>query len=110
MPLLTISTTQPVSDDQLVEAAGMVANVLGKPKSIMMGRALQTAAMSFGEATSHIALFEIEGIELSSDPTEELTSKLCDFAERELEVPAQLVFVKLTNVPRGNWGGNNKVY
>ena len=114
MPLIQIRTNADLSDEQtnalLKEATTIAARELGKPESIMMATASIGAAMLFGGTDGPTALFEIEGIELSDEPTGALCEALCDLAEQQLSVPANRVFVKLTNVPRGNWAGNRKVY
>ncbi|MDF1738912.1 MAG: phenylpyruvate tautomerase MIF-related protein [Verrucomicrobiales bacterium] len=114
MPLIQIRTNASLSNEQtnalLREATTITARELGKPESIMMATASAGAAMLFGGTDGPTALFEIEGIELSSGPANALCLALSDLAESHLQVPADRVFVKLTNVPRGNWAGNRKVY
>lgn len=114
MPLLQITTNQEVARPQAeaitTEAGKIVAETIGKPESVMMAFLRPDACLSFGGSFEPAALFEIEGIELPPEPTEALSNQLSDFAEENLDVPASRVFVKLTNVPRGNWAGNRKVY
>lgn len=114
MPLIQIRTNVSLSEEAttvlLKEATTITARELGKPESIMMATASNGAAMLFGGTNDPTALFEIEGIELEAAPAPALCDALCDLAEAQLQVPANRVFVKLTNVPRGFWGGNRKVY
>ncbi|MDA7920335.1 phenylpyruvate tautomerase MIF-related protein [Verrucomicrobiales bacterium] len=114
MPLIQIRTNVPLSEEAtnelLKKATTIAARELGKPESIMMATASTGAPMLFGGTDGPTALFEIEGIELSSDPANALCLALSELAEAELQAPADRVFVKLTNVPRGNWAGNRKVY
>lgn len=113
MPLVSIYTSISVGEpDKILSlVTKLAAAELGKPESIMMARLEAESDLSFGGTTDEpAALFEVEGIELSDEKAGPLTTKLCDFAEAELEVPKSRVFVKLTNVPRGMWGGNGKVY
>ena len=114
MPLIQIRTNVSLSEEAtaslLKEATTITARELGKPESIMMATASTGAAMLFGGTDGATALFEIEGIELSPDPAGALCEALSDLAEAHLKAPADRVFVKLTNVPRGQWAGNRKVY
>lgn len=114
MPLITIQTNAAITATEeeklLSKATTITANHLGKPESVTMAIAKSGVAMSFGGTTEPTALFEVEGIELSSEPAGELCGELCDLSEKLLAVPADRVFVKLTNTPRGMWGGNRKVY
>lgn len=114
MPLIKIQTNQGIPAEAaagiLSRATAITARELGKPESIMMATLGTETAMTLGGSADPTALFEIEGIELSPEPTESLCRQLCDLAEESLSVPANRVFVKLTNVPRGCWGGNRKVY
>lgn len=114
MPLVRITTNVPFDHPSSVRLCGEVTSIvskeLGKPESITMAVLEAGAAMTFGGAPDPSALFEIEGIELPSDPTDALCQSLSDLAESLMEVPQDRVFVKLTNVPRGYWAGNRKVY
>ncbi len=114
MPLIQIRTNVSLSEEAttelLKEATTITARELGKPESIMMATASTGAAMLFGGTDGPTALFEIEGIELTPEPAKGLCEALSDLAESHLEASADRVFVKLTNVPRGNWAGNRKVY
>jgi len=114
MPLVKIHTnvSPPESERESLaaEAGAIVAEEIGKPESIMMARLEAGACLTFGGTAEPSALFEIEGIELSADPTEALCHRLSDLAEARLGAPAARVFVKLTHVPRGAWAGNRKVY
>ena len=114
MPLIQIRTNvsllEEATTELLKEATTITARELGKPESIMMATASTGAAMLFGGTDGPTALFEIEGIELTPEPAKGLCEALSDLAESHLEASADRVFVKLTNVPRGNWAGNRKVY
>jgi len=114
MPLVQIHTNvaveRPEADELAIKAGGIVAREIGKPESVMMALLQPDASLTFGGTTAPTALFEIEGIELSADHADALTASLSDLAEEQLGVPGSRVFVKLTNVPRGNWAGNRKVY
>lgn len=114
MPLVRIVTNVPIDHPSSVrlcgEATAIAARELGKPESITMAILEQGTAMTFGGAPDPSALFEIEGIELSSEPADALCQALSGLAETELDVPAERVFVKLSNVPRGYWAGNRKVF
>lgn len=114
MPLLQITTNQEVArpDAEVItmEAGRIVAETIGKPESVMMASLRSDACLAFGGTFDPAALFEIEGIELSAEFSDMLSNRLSDLAEENLTVPASRVFVKLTNVPRGNWAGNRRVF
>ncbi len=114
MPLLQITTNQevarPNAEALTTEAGKIVAQTIGKPESVMMASLQPQACLAFGGTFEPAALFEIEGIELPAEFAETLSSQLSDLAEENLKVPASRVFVKLTNVPRGNWAGNRRVF
>lgn len=113
MPLVSIYTnTSPEGEAELLsEVTSLVANSVNKPESITMAKLHGSIPMAFGSNSEKpTALFEIDGIDLSADFAEILTSQLCVFAEKNLNTPADRVFVKLVSTPRGMWGGNGKVY
>lgn len=114
MPLVRIQTNADldtaICHELMVESARIVAQELGKPESIMMAVVEPRTAMTFGGTIDPTALFEIEGIELEDEPAGPLCEALSDLIERIAAVPAQRVFVKLANVPRGYWAGSRRVF
>lgn len=113
MPLVSIYTSATIADSApiLKMVTERAATILGKPESIMMVRIEDEQTMSFGGASDTPAtLFEIDGIELSDEKAEPLTLECCRLAGELFATSQDRVFVKLTNVPRGMWGGNGKVY
>lgn len=113
MPLVSIYTSNLVADPPAVlsEITTLAAAELGKPEAVVMVRLESDATLAFGGSSIEpSALFEVEGIELPAEAASPLTQKLCQYAEQYLGVPQSRVFVKLTCVPRGMWGGNGKVY
>jgi phenylpyruvate tautomerase PptA (4-oxalocrotonate tautomerase family) len=114
MPLVRIQTNVALecsdADALANSATAIVARELGKPESITMAAVEAGAVMTFGGTGEPTALFEIEGIDMSAEPADFLCQALTDLAESSLGVEAARVFVKLTNVPRGYWAGDRKVY
>jgi phenylpyruvate tautomerase PptA (4-oxalocrotonate tautomerase family) len=114
MPLVSIRTN--VSLERKAElalassATAVVAQALGKPESVTMASVESGVSMTFGVTSEPTALFEVEGIELISEPAEDLCRVLSDLAEETIGVDSSRTFVKLGNVPRGYWAGNRKVY
>lgn len=114
MPLLTIDITESLSPEEArtlsIPAAKIVAEETGKPESVVMVRVNPGAILTFQGATDQIALFEIYGIELPPEKTASLTVRFCDFAKEHLGVEGERVFVRCTDVPRGRWGMDKRVF
>ena len=114
MPLVSIRTN--VSLERKAElvlassATTAVAQALGKPESVTMASVESGVTMTFGVTPEPTALFEVEGIELIPEPTEDHCLAFSDIAEDIIGVSASRTFVKLSNIPRGYWAGNRKVY
>ena len=114
MPLIKIQTNvilpPRVLKELLADSTVIAARELGKPESIFMVSAQTEMAMMFGGKVVSTALFEIEALDYDKGLPQSLVNELTDLAKRLLDVPAENVFVKLTDVPRGSWAGGGKVY
>lgn len=114
MPLIKIKTNAIVSPknlaELLAESTAITADILDKPVSIFMASAETEAAMMFGGKVVPTALFEIEALDYDEGLSQGLVNALTDLAGHLLKAPAEHVFVKITNVPRGSWAGSKKIY
>lgn len=114
MPLLKIQTNvilpPRVLTELLSDSTTIAARELGKPESIFMVSAQTEIAMMFGKEVTPTALFEIEVLDYGKALSQSLVDEFTDLAQRLLDVPSESVFIKLTDVPRGNWAGGGKIY
>lgn len=114
MPLIRVTTNVALGDEVAqglaVDAGAILSETLGKPERVCMALVEAGKPLAFGGSGESAALFEIEGIETGAGPTGPLCEALSDFAEERLGVAAERVFVKVTDVPRGYWAGNRRVF
>lgn len=114
MPIIKIQTNvilpPRVLTELLADSTAIASRELGKPEFIFMTSAETEKAMMFGGKVVPTALFEIEVLDYEKVLSQSFVDELSDLAKRLLDVPAENVFIKLTNVPRGSWAGGGKVY
>lgn len=106
MPYLKIQTNQrPADQDAVVaEASHLAAEQLGKPEGFVMV-ALETGVpMAFAGNTEPAVYMELKSLGLPEDRTRDLSAALCGFAEGQLGVPADRVYVEFSGPPRHMWG------
>lgn len=114
MPLVTVYSNVERAPEHIVNllraATEITARELGKPESVVMGRACLGEAMIMGGSSAPTLLVEIEGLGVDSGVTEELCREFCRLGESELSVDPKRVFVKVLDVPRGQWGTDGRVF
>lgn len=116
MPLAQIYTNSELSPHQQAElhesAASILADCLQKNVTSCMILLEGGVSMSLGVDTSLCALIEVSGIELidGGGAIENLAQQLGGSVASALGMPADRVFVKFSDVPRGMWGNGNKLF
>ena len=116
MPLAQISTNSELSPQQQGElhegAARILAECLGKSVSSCMILLESGISMSLGGDSSLCALVEVSGREwiVRGASIEDLARQLGGNVAIVLGVPAERVFVKFADVPRGMWGNGAKIF
>lgn len=114
MPFLHVQTNQDVDavarQQLLSQATEQVSKLLGKSEDFFMSSFQTVDAMRFGGNDEPAAMFELKGLGIPADSAEALTQMLCKLASEVLNVDKARTYVILTNVDRGMWGWNDKVF
>ena len=84
--------------------------MLGKPERYVMVSLETNHEMVFAGDTLPLAYLELKSIGLPDDRTTEFSARLCDFIEKELEIPPERIYVELTNAVRSKWGWNRRTF
>lgn len=106
MPFIRLDTNVEVRDakDVLKRLSETAAAKIGKPESYVMTQAHFGESMLFGGTDEPLVFIECKSIGLQESETEALSSALCSFCEKELEVKQSRVYVQFTGVPASMWG------
>lgn len=114
MPLVTITSNVERAPEKVVtllrEATAIVSRELGKPESVVMAHARLGEFLMLGGSVDPALLVEIEGLGVESEVTGALCEAFCRLGETELSVDPGRTFVKVHDVPRGQWGADGKVF
>lgn len=114
MPLLSIETNQSLSEEKTAslirEASSTAASLLGKPESYVMVRITHNPAMMFGGTTEPLAYMELKSLGLPENRTTELSAGLCELLSRQLDIPANRVYIEFANGIRHLWGWNGGTF
>lgn len=114
MPLLTIRTNIALDHSAKIRISTLLsrgtAELLGKAEHFVMVMLDTSVALTFGGSDDPAAFVELKSIELPEDLTKHYAAVLCDLIEQQLEVPADRVYVELTNASRSMWGWNRTTF
>lgn len=114
MPLLKIETNRAVDAAQqqalLAAASQTVAELLGKPERYVMVSLEQRPAMLFAGSDAPLAYLELKSIGLPESETAALSRGLTELLGRELELPADRIYIEFADAPRAMWGWNGGTF
>jgi phenylpyruvate tautomerase PptA (4-oxalocrotonate tautomerase family) len=94
----------------LEKASQLVAHALNKPEDYVMVSLEPAAPMMFAGKTAPAAFLELRAIGLPVGKTAELSRVLCGFAETELGIAQDRVFINFADVPAQLWGWNSDIF
>lgn len=114
MPLIKMQTQVPLSKEHQTSILAAMSDIIeketGKPASVIMATIEQTPIMIAGK-TDNAALFDIRGIGGLTQPINQaITKSLCTLCQEMLNIPPERIYATFTEVPRSNWGWNNKTF
>ena len=111
MPYLKIQTNQKVENDEFIsKLSKSIAEELGKSESYVMVALEPEIKMSFGGTQKPAAFMQLKSIGLKESITEDLSKMLCDFANSELNIPKNRIYIEFTDAPGKMWGWNGGTF
>jgi phenylpyruvate tautomerase len=114
MPYLNIQTNvSPVErarTELLKEGAALVSRSLGKPEKFTMGAFSGPIGMVFDQNDEAAAFVEVKGLDLTPDKAEALAGPLAELVGERLGVEADRIYVVFTDVPRGMWAWDGRLF
>ncbi len=112
MPYIKVQTNQKVEKKEklLKKLSAQMAEKLGKPESYIMTALEAEVKMTFGGSTEKTAFIEVKSIGLKESMTEELSQIICSFAEKELGINKNRVYIEFADAPGSMWGWNGGTF
>lgn len=114
MPLLKIQTNAAIDDQKggalLKSVSPRIAKALNKPEQYMMVSLEANLPMLFAGTSEPAAFMELKGIGLPTARTGELSRLLCQWAESELGVARERIYINFSDVPATLWGWNGTTF
>lgn len=109
MPVLTVQTNvaaSQVTDDFLKQLSAKVAKALSKPEQYVAVHVSPAQKLFFSGTNEPAAIMELTSIGLPSGQTANISKEIMTLLEDKLNIPADRMYLKFTNVA-GNmmgWG------
>lgn len=112
MPYLKIKTNNSVNNKKelLGKASKLVADQLGKSEKYVMVALEPESEMSFGGSFDPVAFIQLKSIGLPAVKTKQISSAICDFVNKELDIPSERIYIEFTDVQRFFWGWNGGTF
>ncbi len=112
MPFINTKTTKAISNSQketlTSEFSTITRECLGKAENWVMTGYEDNASLSFQGSTENIAYVEVKTCGApSSAGTNQMTTKVCELLERELDIPADRIYVAFFSTNDWGWNGSN---
>lgn len=112
MPYLKLQTNKKVKNkDQLLKYISQkIADELNKPETYVMVSLEDDKDLTFGGTGEQAIFIELKSIGLKKSITEELSHFLCIFAEEELGISKDRVYIEFKDVSGEMWGWNGSIF
>ena len=106
MPYLKIQANKKISDEKefIEKTSTFIAEELNKPESYVMVLLEPEVKLSFGGNMEPAVFMELKSIGLDENMTGNLSESLCSFAEKELGVSQDRVYIEFKDVEGSMWG------
>ncbi|HKK68941.1 MAG TPA: phenylpyruvate tautomerase MIF-related protein [Bacteroidales bacterium] len=111
MPYFSLETNRKIDAKvQFTKAAtDFISGLLEKPSKFIMISLKDQHEMRFAGSTDATAFIQLRSIGLPDD-NERLISEICRFTEKEINIPAERIYVELIYLKREEFGWNGKSF
>lgn len=112
MPYVKIQTNQAVDDKAglLKKLSKVSAEAIGKPENYVMTACDPQTEMTFGGTADPAAFIQCKSIGLSGSQTKNISSALCTFCQKELNVPEDRVYIEFAGAEGSMWGWKGSTF
>ncbi len=114
MPLLTLDTNLDIDQERcarlLPELSNEAATLLGKPESYVMVKIQAAQTMCFGGSDAACAYLQLKSLGLPEDRTAEFSAQLCQWISKNMDIPADRIYIEFSSPARHLWGWNQGTF
>lgn len=112
MPYLKVQTNVEVVDGSnlLKKLSSIASSEIGKPETSIMTSFVPVKNMTFGGTEEPAVFIECKSIGLKKDQTVGLSSVLCSFCKKELDVPEDRIYIEFSSAEGAMWGWNGRTF
>jgi phenylpyruvate tautomerase len=112
MPYVKIQTNQTIGDTagMLKKLSKVSAEAIGKPETYVMTACDPKTEMTFGGTDAPAAFLQCKSIGLSGSQTKNISSALCNFCEKELQIPPDRVYIEFAGAEGSMWGWKGSTF
>lgn len=112
MPLLTVYASVRLNQPQALvqQLSRFTAELLGKSESYVMIHIQDNQRMGFAGNDAPCALMVLESLDLPQDKTPDYSSRLCEYASQQLEIPTNRIYIKFSSPERHLWGWDGRTF
>jgi len=112
MPFLKIQCNKDFLDTRklMTNSSALLSQILNKPEKYIMVSVEVNSEMIFGGSNEPMLYIELKSIGLPRDRTKEISSKLCEFLNRETGVAIDRIYIEFADAERSMWGWNGTTF
>ncbi len=114
MPYFSIETNQPLDeenhDELLKKTSAFVADLIGKPEKWVMVSIKPDTAMIYNGDKSPLAFVQLKSIGLPTDRCGAFSSAICDFLQKEFNIPPDRIYIDFKDIERKQFGWNGGTF
>lgn len=112
MPYLKVQTNQKVESKKefIKKLSQKSSEALSKPENYIMVVLETEKQMTFAGTLEPCVFMEVKSIGLKESMTESLSEFLCQFAEKELNVKQNRIYIEFSDAPGKMWGWDGRTF
>jgi len=114
MPYCQIVSNRSIEGDEAKtiagEASSLVATMLGKPESYVMVRVESDSTLIFGGSDAPACFVSLASLGLPESETKKFSQTVCEFVQRQLDVPWDRIYIEFSSPERHMWGYDGSTF
>ena len=110
MPYFSIETNKQIdsstNEDLMKKATTFLAEMMEKPEHVIMVTIKSETPMVFAGISGPAAFVQVKAVKLEKSKCPEFSNKVCDFLEKEINIPKDRVFIEFIDIDPTIFGFN----
>ena len=114
MPFIRITLSDVILEDKKKEILDSVSQIiseaLSKPKQYIMV-SLETSSIMMSGRMGQAAFIDLRSIgKINSKTNTQISKQICELLNKELDIPADRIFLNFSDIAGVNWGWNSSTF